>query len=91
MSFSDCDCAEDKEAVDCRLRQHWARKARRHSSEWKSFMGDSLELSEHQRVTSYLVKNGESTAIMTQSLFHVIIQLLIVSFNTTCTVQWRKR
>ena len=60
MSFSDCECNEDKEVVDYRSRQHWARKARRHSSEWKSFLGDSLELSDHQRVASYLVKNGAS-------------------------------
>ena len=84
MSFNDCDCTDDKEVVDCRLRQHWARKARRHSSEAKSFLGDNLELSEHHRVESYLVKNGKYVYGRKMPFFHVTMVSYLLYRLTPC-------
>lgn len=72
MSLSDCESAEEQEVLDSRLRQHWARKVRRRSSDGKSFLGDSLDLKEHQKVCSYLVKNGNS-----RTLLHVTIHTIV--------------
>ena len=51
---------EMEEQQDARLRQHWARKARRRSSDGKVFVGDSLSLRENGKVNLMMLKNGEA-------------------------------
>lgn len=50
------------EDLEVRLRQehgqHWARKARRRSSDGKVFVGDSLSLRDNSKVLALMNKNG---------------------------------
>lgn len=59
--MSSCEAveSEEPEQQDARLRQHWARKARRRSSDGKVFVGDSLFLRDNSKVIAMMSKNGD--------------------------------
>ena len=59
-NMSSCEAveSEEPEQQDARLRQHWARKARRRSSDGKVFVGDSLFLRDNSKVIAMMSKNG---------------------------------
>ncbi len=48
----------ERKILDDRLKQRWASKARRRSSEFKRFVDDRLNLQENQKILLTLGKNG---------------------------------
>ena len=56
----DEDAGKERKILDDRLKQRWASKARRRSSEFKTFVGDKLNLKENQKLMMMMGKNGTS-------------------------------
>jgi len=63
MSYSDEDwdreTSVEHQESDQKMKQYWAKKARRRSSLFKIPVGDSLGLKEHAKIGMLLAKNGE--------------------------------
>lgn len=52
------DIDEQKEVLQTLHQQRWATKARRRSSDLKTFMSDRLELGENTKLSTTMLKNG---------------------------------
>lgn len=48
----------EKKMLDDRLKQRWASKARRRSSEYKRFVDDKLNLGDNLKIKTAIGKNG---------------------------------
>lgn len=63
MSYSDEDwdreTSVEHQESDQKMKQYWAKKARRRSSLFKIPVGDNLGLKEHAKIGMLLTKNGE--------------------------------
>lgn len=62
-SFNDTEEIQDsdvkeKKMLDDRLKQRWASKARRRSSEYKRFVDDKLNLGDNLKIKTSIGKNG---------------------------------
>ena len=64
MSYSDDDSDRETSVEvqegDQRLKQYWAKKARRRSSLFKKFDGDKLGLKDNAKIGMLKAKNGEN-------------------------------
>ena len=54
-------CIRDSQFLNDRLRQRWGSKARRRSSDLKTFVSDRLNLQENPKIALMIAKNGENS------------------------------
>ena len=55
---------QDHQFLNDRLRQRWASKARRRSSDLKNFVSDRLNLQENPKIALMISKNGQLIIII---------------------------
>ena len=55
---------QDHQFLNDRLRQRWGSKARRRSSDLKTFVSDRLNLQENPKIALMIAKNGQMILII---------------------------